>query len=176
VVKNVTDFGIFIEIEDGIDGLVHVSDFSWKNKIEHPSELYKKGDEVEAVVLNIDQENERFSLGIKQLPGDPWQKINSAFAVRSHAKGKVISSDAGGVHLELGEGIEGFIPKKELDGLIPENGEEIEAEVINIDDKERRVVMSLKIYHRSTEKQALEDFRAKQGDATATLSDVLNKD
>jgi small subunit ribosomal protein S1 len=176
VVKNVTDFGIFIEIEDGIDGLVHVSDFSWNHNIEHPSEAYHKADEVEAVVLNIDQENERFSLGIKQLPGDPWQKINSGFGVRSHAKGTVKSIDNSGINLELDGGIIGFIPKKETDGMMPEVGEELEAEVTNIDDKERRVVMSIRTYHKSTEKQALEDFRAKQGDASATLSDIINKD
>ena len=175
IIKNVTDFGVFVEIEEGIDGLVHVSDFSWKDKVENPSEKYNKGDEIEAVVLNIDQENERFSLGIKQLPDDPWQIINSKFGPRTHVKGKIEKVDTDGVHLELDEGISGWLPKKELDGYIPEKNEEIEAEVINIDDKERRVVLSLKAYHRSTEKQALEDFRSKQGEATATLSDVLNK-
>ncbi len=109
------------------------------------------------------------------MPGDPWQKIQSNFPMRSHAKGKVDSVEATGIILDLGEGVQGFILKKELDGLIPDKGEEIEAEVTNIDDKERRVVLSLKNYHRSTEKQALEDFRAKQGDSTATLSDILNK-
>lgn len=176
VVKNVTDFGVFIEIEEGIDGLIHVSDFSWKDKVENPEDKYKKGDEIEAVVLKVDQENERFSLGVKQLPDDPWQKINSNFAPRTHAKGKVIKIENDGVHLDLGDGIVGFIPKKELDGLVPEKNEEIEAEVTNIDDKERRVIMSLRVYHRSTEKQALEDFRSKQGESQATLSDVLNKD
>lgn len=175
VIKNVTDFGVFLEIEEGIDGLVHVSDFSWKDKVENPTEKYNKGDEIEAVVLNIDQENERFSLGIKQLPDDPWQIINSKFSPRTHVKAKVDRVEADGVHLDLGEGITGWLPKKELDGYVPEKNEEIEAEVLNIDDKERRVVLSLKAYHRSTEKQALEDFRSKQGEATATLSDVLNK-
>lgn len=176
IIKNVTDFGIFLEIEDGIDGLVHVSDFSWNDKIEHPSEKYNKGDEIEAIVLNIDQDNERFSLGIKQLPGDPFQKINSEFGPKSHPKGKVTKADSSGAYLDLGSGIEGYIPKKELDGTIPEVGEEIEAEVTNIDDKGRRVNLSLRTYHKSTEKKALEDFRATQGDAGATLSDAFKND
>ncbi|MCB1214744.1 MAG: 30S ribosomal protein S1 [Deltaproteobacteria bacterium] len=176
VVKNLTDFGIFLEIEEGIDGLVHISDFSWKNKVEHPSELYKKGDEVEAVVLNVDQENERFSLGIKQLPGDPFEKVNSQFSPRSHVKVKVDHVENGTAFLDLGDGLEGIIPKKELDGLVPEKGEELEVEVIQIDDKDRRIICSLKSFHKSTEKAALKDFRAKQGEATATLSDFLKKE
>lgn len=175
-VKNVTDFGIFLEIEEGIDGLVHVSDFSWKEKTENPADKYKKGDEIEAVVLNVDQDNERFSLGIKQLPDDPWQKINQGFKVRSHVKGKVSRVEAEGVYLDLGDDVQGFMPKKELDGVAPEKNEELELEVISIDEKERRVVLSLKAFHRSTEKQALADFRSKQGESMGTLSDVLKKE
>ncbi len=176
VIKNVTDFGIFVGIEEGIDGLVHVSDFSWGQQSNHPSEIYKKGDEVEAVVLNIDQENERFSLGIKQLENDPFQKIMKNFSPGAHAKGKVTTVENNGIHLDLSEGVLGFIPKKELDQESPLVGDEIEAQVINIDDKERRVTLSIRVYRKSTEKQALEDFRAKQGDATATLSDILSKE
>jgi small subunit ribosomal protein S1 len=172
-VKNVTDFGVFIGIEEGIDGLVHVSDFSWAHKAKHPSEVYQKGQEVEAVVLNIDQENERFSLGVKQLEEDPYQKILRSFSPGSHVKGKVAAVENNGILLDLGEEVMGFISNKELDGESPAIGDEIEAQVTNIDDKEHRVVMSIRIYHKSTEKQALEDFRAKQGDSTATLSDVL---
>lgn len=175
IVKNVTDFGIFLEIADGIDGLVHISDFSWREKVDHPSDLYNKGDEVEAVVLNIDQENERFSLGIKQLPDDPWSRISKEFAPRSHVKGKVVSTEDGDAIVDLGDGLKGYLRKKELDGILPEIGEEIEAEVTGIDEKERRIFLSVRFYHRSAEKQALEDFRAKQGDSTATLSDILGK-
>jgi len=176
VVKNVTDFGIFLGIEEGIDGLVHVSDFSWKHKFNHPSEVYNKGDEVEAVVLNIDQENERFSLGVKQLDEDPYQKIIKHFSTGTHAKGKVAALESHGVLLDLGEGVMGFIANKDLDGETPVVGDEMEAQVINVDDKEHRLVLSIRAYHKSTEKQALEDFRAKQGDATATISDLLSKE
>jgi len=175
-IKNITDFGIFLGIEDGIDGLVHVSDFSWAKKASHPSEIYNKGDEVEAVVLNIDQENERFSLGIKQLEGDPFHSIMKSCSPGSHVKGKVSVVDSSGVQLDLGNEVRGFIPMKELDNEAPAIGDELEAQVTHIDDKEHRVILSIKTYHRSTEKQALEDFRAKQGDATATFSDILNKD
>lgn len=176
VVKNVTDFGIFVGIEEGIDGLVHVSDFSWNSKFNHPSEIYQKGGEVEAIVLNIDQENERFSLGIKQLEEDPYQKIIKHFSTGSHAKGKVSVVEGHGVFLDLPDGISGYIANKDLDGETPLVGDELEAQVINIDDKEHRLLMSIRAYHKSTEKQALEDFRAKQGDATATISDLLSKE
>ncbi len=176
VVKNVTDFGVFLGIEEGIDGLIHISDFSWSQKAKHPSDTYKKGDEIEAVVLNIDQENERFSLGVKQLPNDPYQKIRQSFSPSAHVKGKVVSLDEIGMTVDLGDGIFGFVANKELGGETFNIDEEIEAQVTHIDDKEHRLLLSVKAYHKSTEKRALEDFRAKQGDATATLSDILTKE
>ncbi len=176
VIKNVTDFGIFVGIEEGIDGLVHVSDFSWAKKSGHPNDLYQKGDEVEAVVLNIDQENERFSLGIKQLESDPFHQVMTKCSPGSHVKGKVTAVEPAGFTLELGNEIVGFLASKDLDGEAPVVGDELESQVIHVDDKEHRIILSMKAYHRSTEKQALEDFRAKQGDATATLSDILSKE
>ncbi|HCU24925.1 MAG TPA: 30S ribosomal protein S1, partial [Deltaproteobacteria bacterium] len=139
-------------------------------------ELYQKGQEVEAVVLNIDQENERFSLGVKQLPEDPFSKIMKDFSPGSHVKGKVSAAESSGVSLDMGDEVLGFIPNKELDGEAPAVGDELEAQVLSIDDKEHRVVLSIRAYHKSTEKQALEDFRAKQGDSGATLSDVVSKE
>jgi len=97
------------------------------------------------------------------------------FAPGSHVKGKVSAVENHGVSIDLGEEVQGFLPNKELDGESPAIGDELEAQVTNIDDKEHRVVLSIRAYHKSTEKQALEDFRAKQGDSTATLSDVLSK-
>ncbi len=144
-IKNITDFGIFVGIEDGIDGLVHVSDFSWAKKAGHPSEVYQKGDEVEAVVLNIDQENERFSLGIKQLEGDPFQLVHKRCSSGSHVKGKVTAVDSAGIHMDLGNEIRGFIPIKELDNEAPVVGDELEAQVTHIDDKEHRVILSIRV-------------------------------
>ena len=113
-VKSITDFGVFVEIEAGIDGLVHISDLSWTKKVRHPSELYKKGDEVEAVVLGIDVENERISLGIKQLTADPWSTVAQRYPLNTRVNGKVSSVADFGVFVELEEGIEGLIHISQL--------------------------------------------------------------
>ena len=114
IVRNVTDFGIFVGVEEGIDGLVHVSDISWTQRIKHPGELYKKGDEVEAVVLNIDVENERFSLGIKQLQQDPWDTLSERHPVGSRVKGKVTKVTDFGAFVEIEPGIEGLVHVSEM--------------------------------------------------------------
>src|SRR3954465_15543453 len=103
-VRNVTDFGIFVGVEEGVDGLVHVSDVSWTQRVKHPGELYKKGDEVEAVVLNIDVENERFSLGIKQLHPDPWTELPNKYPIGSRVKGKVTKVADFGAFVEIEPG------------------------------------------------------------------------
>ena len=108
-IKNITDFGVFIGIDEGIDGLVHISDISWTKRIKHPSELYKKGQTVQAVVLNIDKENERFSLGIKQLTSDPWDEVPSKYKPGTRVTGTVTNVTDFGVFVELEEGIEGLI-------------------------------------------------------------------
>jgi small subunit ribosomal protein S1 len=114
-IRNITDFGIFIGIEEGIDGLVHISDLSWTQKVKHPSELYKKGDEVEAVVLNIDVENERFSLGIKQLTPRPWEyDIPSKYTIGRLVKGKITKIHDFGAFMELEPGVEGLIHVSEM--------------------------------------------------------------
>jgi small subunit ribosomal protein S1 len=113
-VRNLTDFGIFVGIEEGIDGLVHISDLHWSKKIKHPSELYKKGDVVEAKVLGVNVENERFSLGIKQLTTDPWKIIAERFPVGSKVKGQVTSVPDFGVFVRLDEGVEGLIHVSQL--------------------------------------------------------------
>ncbi len=113
-VKNLTDFGVFIGVEEGIDGLVHISDLHWTKKVRHPSELFKKGDEVEAVVLGIDVENERISLGVKQLAEDPWSSMSSRYPVGTRVHGKVTSVTDFGVFVEVEEGIEGLIHVSQL--------------------------------------------------------------
>ncbi|MEA3362161.1 MAG: 30S ribosomal protein S1, partial [Thermodesulfobacteriota bacterium] len=113
-VKNITDFGIFVGVDEGIDGLVHISDLSWTKRIKHPSEAYKKGDLVKAVVLNIDRDNERFSLGLKQLNTDPWETVPTRYARGTIVRGKVTSITDFGIFIELEEGIEGLIHVSEL--------------------------------------------------------------
>lgn len=153
-IRNITDFGLFIGIEEGIDGLVHVSDISWTERIKHPGELYKKGDELEAKVLNIDVENERFSLGIRQLTEDPWVKVIDDYPIGKKGTGKVSKITEFGVFVNLTDGTEGFdglIHLSELNEEKFENveeickeGDEIEYIVVGLDDKDRKISLSRK--------------------------------
>ncbi len=150
-VKNITDFGIFIGIEEGIDGLIHVSDLSWTERIKHPSEKFAKGDTIQAAVLKIDRENERFSLGIKQLEPDPWQTTIENNPLGSTLKGKITNVTDFGVFVEVQEGIEGLIHVSEIStekittpvGMY-NVGDIIEAKVINVSAKERKIGLSIK--------------------------------
>ena len=161
-IRNITDFGIFVSITQEIDGLVHISDLSWTQKIKHPNELYQKGDIVEAVVLNVDVEHQRFSLGIKQLTPDLWEsEIPRKYAVGRVVKGKVTKLQDFGAFIELEEGVEGLIHISELSmdhikdpGEVVEVGQEIVAEVINIDRVERKIGLTLK----STDIEAHQDL------------------
>jgi small subunit ribosomal protein S1 len=169
VVRSVTDFGVFVNVRDEIDGLVHVSDFSWTKKIKDPKEikdLFKKGDEVEAVVLEIDAENERLSLGIKQLTADIWDSVPQRYPTGARVKGRITSITDFGVFMELEEGVEGLVHVSQLGIERGENlrekytvGNEIEAEVINVDRTERRISLSMKEGRRRKEEYAqyLED-------------------
>ncbi len=150
-IKNVTDFGIFIGIDEGIDGLVHVSDISWIQRLKHPSELYKKGQEVQAIVLNIDKENQRFSLGIKQIQKNPWDDIHHRFRVGQLVKGKVTNVTKFGAFVEIEPGIEGLVHISELSqqrvekaSEVAKPGDEIQAVVINVDPKKHKVGLSIK--------------------------------
>ncbi len=147
-ITNITDFGIFVEIEEGIDGLVHRSDISWAKTNKQPSELFKVGEEVEAVVLNIDRDNERFSLGIKQLEKDPWKDIADRYHPGMSLHGKVTNIADFGVFVELEEGIEGLIHISEFGRnrekvVLPEVNEEINVEILNIDPEERKIGLSI---------------------------------
>jgi len=179
-VKNITDFGIFVGVDEGIDGLVHISDLSWIKRIKHPSELYKKGDLVRAVVLNIDRENERFSLGIKQLATDPWQSIPVRYAPGTIVRGQVTSVTDFGIFLEIEEGIEGLIhvseiSKEKIDS--PKNfakvGDELEAVVLNVDTAERKIALSIKHLADQKEKAEVDAFLGAQKNATSNLGALL---
>src|SRR3954470_13262697 len=157
-VRNVTDFGIFVGVEEGVDGLVHVSDVSWTQRIKHPGDIYKKGDEVEAVVLNIDVENERFSLGIKQLQQDPWETLSERTPVGSRVKGKVTKTTDFGAFVEIEPGIEGLVHVSEMKeervekpGDVVKEGEDVTVKVIDIDPNERKVSLSIKAAAREGE-------------------------
>ncbi|MFL5422110.1 MAG: 30S ribosomal protein S1, partial [Myxococcales bacterium] len=132
-VRNVTDFGIFVGVQEGIDGLVHVSDISWTQRIKHPGDLYKKGDEVEAVVLNIDVENERFSLGVKQLHPDPWTELPTKYPIGSRVKGNVTKVADFGAFVEIEPGIEGLVHVSELRDERVENPRDVVKEGDELD-------------------------------------------
>ena len=180
-IKSVTDFGVFVEIEEGIDGLVHISDLHWTKKVKHPSELYKKGDEVEAVVLGVDVENERVSLGIKQAAANPWTTLTQRHPTGTRIQGKVTSVTDFGVFVEIEEGIEGLIHISQLSNERVEKpsalfqvGKEVEAEVIHIDPREHKVGLSIKALRRSEERAEMEAYlRREREEARFSLEDVM---
>ena len=179
-VKNITDFGIFVGVDEGIDGLVHISDLSWTKRIKHPSEAYKKGDLVKAVVLNIDRENERFSLGLKQLSADPWETVPARYARGTIVKGKVTSVTDFGIFIELEEGIEGLIhvselSKEKIDSPkdFAEVGSELEAGVLQVDTVDRKIALSIKNLDVQKEKAQVNEFMGAQKTATSNLGDLL---
>jgi small subunit ribosomal protein S1 len=158
VIRNITNFGFFVGIEEGIDGLVHVSDISWKQNIKHPSELYKKGQEVEAMVLNIDVANEKFSLGIKQVDKNPWDERNFIYSTGSIINGKVTNVTDFGIFVELEEGVEGLVHISELShkrvksaSEIYAVGDVVSAIVKSVDLQNRRIRLSIKDYESTTE-------------------------
>jgi small subunit ribosomal protein S1 len=179
-VRNITDFGIFIGIEEGIDGLVHISDLSWSQRIKHPSTLFQKSDEVEARVLNIDRDNERFSLGIKQLSDDPWLSVQSRYFLSQIIPGKVVSRTDFGIFVEIEHGVEGLVHMSELisaEGDWEElyaDGKAINVEVRRIDPHDRKLSLSEKgADGQEGSADTVDDFIARQGESSARLGDVL---
>ncbi|MEC7946671.1 MAG: 30S ribosomal protein S1, partial [Myxococcota bacterium] len=179
-VRNITDFGLFVGIEEGIDGLVHISDLSWSQRVKHPSELYQKGDDVEARVLNIDREGERFSLGIKQLKEDPWLSVQARYFLGQVVKGKVVSRTDFGVFVEIEEGVEGLVHMSELGNATGDwleaypEGQELTVEIRRIDQHDRKISLSEKgAVDRAEGGEAVQEYIAKQGDSGARLGDVM---
>jgi small subunit ribosomal protein S1 len=181
-IKNITDFGLFIGIDEGIDGLVHISDISWTKRIKHPSELYKKGETVQAVVLDIEKENERFSLGIKQLQPDPWDTVAERYEVGSEITGTVTNITDFGIFVELEEGIEGLVHVSEISkekikspGEKFSLGDVITAKVMNINTDERRIGLSIKRLDMEDDQAILSDYINKMGPATSTFGEILRE-
>ncbi|BBA71038.1 30S ribosomal protein S1 [Geobacter sulfurreducens] len=181
-IKSITDFGVFIGVDEGIDGLVHVSDISWTKRIKHPGEVYAKGQTVQAVVLNVDAENERLSLGIKQLTPDPWSVIPATYRPGTRVRGKVTSVTDFGVFLEIEEGIEGLVHVSELSRekvASPKDfasvGDELEAVVLSVDDVEKKIALSVKALQAAAEKAELESYMQDRGEATSNLGALLRE-
>src|SRR6516162_5837832 len=183
-VKSITDFGVFVEIEPGIDGLAHISDLSWTKKVRHPSELYKKGDEVQAVVLGIEVEHERVSLGIKQLTPDPWDSVAQRYPLNTVIKGKVSSVADFGVFVELEEGIEGLIHISQLSNERVDKpsslfkvGDEVECLVVQVDTRERRIGLSVKALSQHMEREEMQAYLKREREAQRfSMEDILNEE
>jgi small subunit ribosomal protein S1 len=185
-VRSITEFGIFVGIEDGIDGLVHISDFSWTKRIKDPKEiqeLFKKGDEVEAVVLDIDVANERLSLGIKQLAEDPWETIAQRHPVGTKVKGTVTAITEFGVFLEIENGVEGLIHNSQLGidkgqevaATFPV-GSQVEAEVTNVDTQERRISLSARAIKERARKDSYDtQYMGEEEGPRVTFGDLIRE-
>ncbi len=181
-IKNITDFGLFIGIGEGIDGLVHISDISWIKRIKHPSELYKKGDVVQAIVLDIEKENERFSLGIKQLEEDPWITVAERYEVGKEITGTVTNLTDFGVFIEIEEGIEGLVHVSEISKEKIKTpigkfsiGDVITAKVMNINSQERRIGLSIKRLEIESEQSFLSEYVNNARPTTSTFGEILRE-
>jgi small subunit ribosomal protein S1 len=181
-IKNITDFGLFIGIDEGIDGLVHISDISWTKRIKHPSELFKKGDIVQAIVLDIEKDNERFSLGIKQLQDDPWASVSERYEVGKEITGTITNMTDFGIFVELEEGIEGLVHVSEISKEKIKTpmekfkvGDVITARVMNINSDERRIGLSIKRMEIEDEQNLLNEYVNNVGPATSTFGEILRE-
>jgi len=181
-IKNITDFGLFIGIDEGIDGLVHISDISWTKRIKHPGELYKKGDVVQAIVLDIDKENERFSLGVKQMHSDPWDTVGQRYIVGREITGTITNITDFGVFVELEEGIEGLVHISEISKEKVKTpaekyrvGEVITTKVMNINSDERRIGLSIKRLDTDDDQNSLSDYVNKTKSAPSAFGEILRE-
>jgi small subunit ribosomal protein S1 len=183
-VKNITDFGIFIGIEEGIDGLIHVSDLSWTERIKHPSEKYSKNQVIQAVVLKIDRESERFSLGIKQLEPDPWQQVIEKYPVGAPVEGKITNVTDFGIFVEVEEGIEGLVHVSEISkekiatpvGMY-NVGDMLKTKVINVSAKDRKIGLSVKALSEESSEDSYKDYKKQQAAAgPSTIGDLLKEE
>ena len=180
-VRNMTTYGAFIELEEGIDGMVHVSDLSWTRKVNHPSEILKKGDEVDAIVLDVDASQQRISLGMKQLATDPWSDIDSHFRIGDVVQGTVTKLTSFGAFVELKDGIDGLvhisqISEERIDKVkdVLKPGQQVSARVIKIDRDERRLGLSIKAANYSAEQLAAETSAFEALNRSGAGTDMMN--
>ena len=178
-VRNLTDFGAFIEIEDGIDGLVHVSNLSWTKRVKHPSEILKKGEKVRAVVLGVEAENRRLSLGIKQLQPDVWETFFAQHRVGDVVKGKVLRTAQFGAFIEIAEGVEGLCHVSEAadangQPIKLEAGQEHDFKIIKMNQDEKKVGLSLRAVGEEASRADVEAYKQPVSSSTTTLGDLVN--
>ncbi len=180
-IRNITDFGIFVGIEDDIDGLIHVSDISWKKRVNHPSEFYKKGQMIEAIVLGIDVEAEKFSLGIKQLAGNPWEELVSRYVPGSIITGKVTNITDFGIFVEIEDGIEGLVHISEISreriqsaGDIYSVGDTVSAAVKNVDIASQKIGLSIKDAEKASNEPSKKLYINNSEKVVSNLGDILS--
>jgi small subunit ribosomal protein S1 len=181
-IKSITDFGIFIGLDGGIDGLVHLSDISWDESGEEALRRYKKGDELETVVLSVDPERERISLGVKQLDKDPFSSFVALHEKGSVVTGTITDVDAKGATVDLGEGVEGYLRASEISRdrvedarAVLKPGEEVEAKFLGVDRKNRTISLSIKAKDMADEQAAIKGYARDAQAGTATLGDILKQ-
>ena len=181
-VRKLTDFGAFIEIEEGVDGLVHISDLSWTKRVKHPSEALKKGQLVQAVILNIDAPNRRLSLGVKQLQPDAWESFFRAHQVGDVVRGRVCRAINFGVFVELAPGVEGLCHRSEIPGASEHRGdepalpigEEMDFKIVKLNEAEKKIGLSIRALADDEERTRLEDYQRHAAAATMTIEEVMN--
>ena len=180
-VRNLTNFGVFVELEEGVDGLVHISDLSWTKKIRHPGEVVKKGDKIEVVILNIDVDQRRISLGHKQIQGNPWDAFEEAYKVGTEVEGsKVVRIIEKGVIVELPMGVDGFVPLSQISQTPVKNinesfkvGDTLPLKVIEFDKESKKIVLSVLEYLRGKEQQLVDDYVNQHKLSPMTMKDMV---
>ena len=180
IIRNITNFGIFVGVEEGIDGLIHMSDISWKQRVKHPSEMFKKGQEIEVMVLNIDVEHEKFSLGLKQIEKNPWEELSVRYPAGSIVSGKVTNMTDFGIFVEIEEGIEGLVHISELSSRRVKSsselfavGDSVSAVVKNVDPKSRKIRLSIKDFEAGTEGHSVNQYINNRENIGSNLSKAL---
>jgi small subunit ribosomal protein S1 len=181
-VRKLTDFGAFVEIEEGIDGLVHISDLSWTKRVKHPSEVLKKGQLVQAVILNIDAPNRRLSLGVKQLQPDAWESFFRTHQVGDVVRGRVCRAINFGAFVELAPGVEGLCHRSEIPGSSEHRadesplpiGEEMDFKIVKLNETEKKIGLSIRALTDDEERTRLEDYQRHAAAATMTIEEVMN--
>ena len=180
IIRNITNFGIFVGVEEGIDGLIHMSDISWKQRVKHPSEMFKKGQEIEVMVLNIDVEHEKFSLGLKQIEKNPWEELSVRYPAGAIVSGKVTNITDFGIFVEIEEGIEGLVHISELSSRRVKSsselfavGDSVSAVVKNVDPKSRKIRLSIKDFEAGTEGHSVNQYINNRENIGSNLSKAL---
>lgn len=180
-VRNLTNFGVFVELEEGVDGLVHISDLSWTKKIRHPGEVVKKGDKIDVVILNVDVDQRRISLGHKQIQGNPWDEFEAAYKVGTEVEGaKVVRIIEKGVIVELPLGVDGFVPLSQISQTPVKNitesftvGDTLPLKVIEFDKDSKKIVLSVLEYLRGKEQKTVDDYVNAHKLSPMTLKDMM---